>query len=289
MRLQATSGRVRALDAVLLVALATGLVLLSLAGVVHGTWGYDAFAYWSVDPSHPYAVTMGEHGAYLYGPVFVPLGALLGLLPYPVFLVGWTALLLCVLAWLGRGVAAVLFLVPFVAFEVLSGNINLLLAGALVIGLSRPAAWAFVLLAKVTPGVCLLWFVGRRDWRSVAIAVGVTVAIVGVSLVVAPEAWREWLGRLAVEGARAEPGPWAALAGPLWARLAIAAGISLAAGVWGVRWPLAIAFTMALPNPSPQSLSVLVALVPLVALDRTGPLGRRRRLPAVRPVTAPAA
>ena len=54
-----------------------------------------------------------------------------------------------------------------------------------------------------------------------------------------------------------------------------AALISFAAGAVGLRWPLAIAFTLALPNPSPQSLSVLTALVPLIALDRRDPLERR--------------
>jgi hypothetical protein len=266
-------------DAFLLVLLAEGLVCLSRAGIAHGTWGYDAFAYWAVDASHPYALTMNVHGAYLYAPVFVPLGQLLGLLPYEVFLIAWTGLLLAVLAWLGRGWGAVLFMVPFVAFEVLAGNINLLLAAALVIGLSRPAAWAFILLTKVTPGVCLLWFVARRDWRSVGVAFGITAAIVGVSVVLAPSVWREWLDRLTIEGARAEPGPWAALAGPLWLRLGLAAVISLVAGAWGLRWPLALAFVLALPNPSPQSLSVLTALVPLIALDRRDPLSRHVRQP----------
>ena len=117
---------------------------------------------------------MNVHGAYLYAPVFLPLTTALGFLPYPLYLVGWTALLVLALAWLGRGFGAVLFLIPFVAFEILAGNINLLLAVALVVGLSHPAAWAFILLTKVTPGVCLLWFAARRQWRSVAIALGTT-------------------------------------------------------------------------------------------------------------------
>jgi hypothetical protein len=270
----------RVLDLLLLATLATGLVALSLSGVAHGTWGYDAYAYWSVDPAHPYAMAMNVHGAYLYAPVFLPLTTLFGLLPYPVFLTAWTALLLATLAWLGRGWGAVLFLVPVVAFEVLAGNINLLIAAALVIGLARPAAWAFILLTKVTPGVCLLWFAARREWRSIGIALGVTAAIAGISLVVAPGAWAAWLERLWAEAQRADPGPWAALAGPLWARLLIAGVISFVAGARGLRWPLAIALTLAMPNPSPQTLAILTALVPLVALDRSQPLERRSALRA---------
>ncbi|MCY7419736.1 MAG: DUF2029 domain-containing protein [Chloroflexi bacterium] len=275
MVLRGRTARLRLLDRVLLVALATGLVGLSIAGIVHGTWGYDAYAYWAIDPVHPYAAAMNVYGAYLYSPAFAQLAAPLGWLPYPVFLPLWTGLLLGALAWLGRGWAAVLFLVPFVFLEVLAGNIQLLIAGALVLGFRWPASWAFILLTKLTPGVGLLWFAARREWRAIGIALGVTVAIAGCSFVLAPGAWSEWLERLAVEGQRVDPGPWAALAGPLWARLAVAAGICVWAGSRGLRWPLAVAVTIALPNPSPQSLSVLVALVPLIALDRERPLERR--------------
>ena len=274
----------RVLDLLLLASFAGGLVALSLAGIANGTWGFDAYAYWAVDPAHPYAMAMNVHGAYLYAPVFVPLATLLGLLPYPAFLVAWTALLVSTLAWLGRGWGAVLFLVPVVAFEILAGNINLLIAAALVIGFARPAAWAFILLTKVTPGVCLLWFAARREWRSLGIALGITAAIAGISMVLGPAAWSQWSERLMAEGQRADPGPWAALAGPLWARLVVAAVISVVAGARGLRWPLAFAVTVSLPNPSPQSLSILTALVPLLALDRSQPLERRSwsRAPAMR-------
>lgn len=286
--------RLRLLDCVLLVALATGLVALSIAGIVYGTWGYDAYAYWAIDPVHPYAASMNVHGAYLYSPAFAQLAAPLGWMPYPAFLTLWTGLLLGALAWLGRGWAALLFLVPFVFLEVLAGNIQLLLAGALVLGFRWPASWAFILLTKVTPGVGLLWFAARREWRAIGVALGATLVIAGCSFVLAPGAWTEWLERLAIEGQRVDPGPWAALAGPLWARLTVAGCISVWAGVRGLRWPLAVAVTIALPNPSPQALSVLVALVPLMAMDRERPLERRPlglsrllgRTEAVPPVTA---
>ncbi len=275
MVLRGRMARLRLLDCVLLVALATGLVALSIAGIVYGTWGYDAYAYWAIDRAHPYAAAMNVHGAYLYSPAFAQLAAPLGGLSYPVFLALWTGLLLATLAWLGRGWAAVLFLVPFVFLEVLAGNIQLLIAGALVLGFRWPASWAFILLTKVTPGVGLLWFAARREWRAVGIALSVTLIIASCSFGLAPRAWSDWRERLAVEGQRVDPGPWAALAGPLWARLALAVGISVWAGSRGHRWPMAVAVAVSLPNPSPQSLSVLMALVPLIALDRERPLERR--------------
>ena len=68
-----------------------------------------------------------------------------------------------------------------VSQEILIGNIHLLLAAAIVLGFRWPGTWAFVLLTKVTPGVGLLWFAVRREWRSLGIALGATAAIVAVS------------------------------------------------------------------------------------------------------------
>ena len=84
--------------------------------------------------------------------------------------------------WLaGPFTLLVLFTVP-VASEINAGNIQLLLAAAIVLGVPQrgagwAGAWAFVLLTKVTPGVGLLWFALRRRWRALAIALGVTAAI----------------------------------------------------------------------------------------------------------------
>lgn len=264
----------RLVDACLLALFAGGFVLLSMIGVVHGSWGYDAFAYWSVDLAHPYDHAVGAYGAFLYAPPAAQVSGLFGLLPWEVFLTAWTILLVGALAWLGRGRAAILFLIPFVALEILSGNIQILLAVAIVLGLRWPAAWAFVLLTKVTPGIGLLWFVARREWRSLSVALGATVVIGAVSFLLAPGMWSEWTRWLLEESQRSELGPWTALSGPLWLRLIIAAAIVVGAGLLGWRWPLAVAATLALPNPSPQSLSLLVALVPLVALDRARPLAR---------------
>ena len=71
--------------------------------------------------------------------------------------------------------------VPVHAMEVAGGNVSLLLAVAIVVGFRWPAAWALVLLTKITPGIGLLWFAVRREWRHLAIALGATAAIVAVS------------------------------------------------------------------------------------------------------------
>ena len=73
--------------------------------------------------------------------------------------------------------------------ELAGGNIHLLLAAAIVLGFRWPAAWSIVLLTKITPGIGLLWFVVRGEWRNLFIALGATALIVAVSFVILPEAW----------------------------------------------------------------------------------------------------
>ena len=75
------------------------------------------------------------------------------------------------------------------AMEIAGGNISLLLAVAIVCGFRWPWTWAFVLLTKITPGIGLLWFALRREWRQLAIALGATAAVVAVSFVLTPGNW----------------------------------------------------------------------------------------------------
>jgi hypothetical protein len=67
-----------------------------------------------------------------------------------------------------------------------------LLATAVVLGFRYPVTWAFVLLTKVAPGVGLLWFVVRREWRNQATVALATVMVSGVSFFPAPGLWMEW-------------------------------------------------------------------------------------------------
>jgi hypothetical protein len=138
------------------------------------------------------------------------------------------------------------------------GNVNLLLALAVVAGFRWPAAWAFVLLTKVTPGVGLLWFAVRQEWRSLAIALGAT-ALVCVPTLLAPDLWRQWFGMLAAEVAEGYGVPV-----PLVARVPMAA-LPVA---WGARtdrrWTVPVAAVWALPTSWVNGLVLLVGCIPLV-------------------------
>ena len=156
-------------------------LILRSGGFVH-----DSYAYWSVNLADPYTANVGERDAFLYSPAVAQVFAVLGLLPWPVFLLGWTVLQVGIVLWLsGRSWWWVLPLPP-VLFECIVGNVHLLYAAAINLGFRFPWTWALMLLTKVTPGVGLLWFAVRREWRALGIALGATAVIVAVSYVLAP-------------------------------------------------------------------------------------------------------
>jgi hypothetical protein len=240
------------------------------------TVGFDAFAYWAVDLAHPYGHVAGELGAFTYTPVAARLFAPASLLPWPSFWFLWTAILVGTLAWLGWRQALLVLAFPPVALELYHGNVHLLIAAAVALGLRYPWAWAFPLLTKVTPGVGLLWFAVRREWRNLAIALGVTGAIVAVSLAVDGRLWREWIvdGLLPVT---AGPVQQVYIAVPLALRLAAAAALV----TWGARtdrtWTLPVSAAIALPVLWVTGFAILAAI----------PALRRPELATRRPELAP--
>ncbi len=248
-------------------AVLTGLLLAAVVAAaepldpVSAGPGQDARAYWTAPLGDPYAnSTVGRESAYLYSPAFVQALAPLKALPWPAFLGAWTVVVLAALFYLGRPV----LLGPLLAIaviEVWGGNVHLLLACAVVLGFRWPAAWAFVLLTKVTPGVGLLWFAVRREWRSLAIAVAATLAVAGASWVFSPAAWQEWVAVLA--GNAGQPVTSGSLPVPLIVRLPLA----LLLVAWGARtdrrWTVPVAAMLALPVVWYGSLTMLLALVAL--------------------------
>jgi hypothetical protein len=241
---------------------------LAIAGVIAAAYMYvvvgdptwrnpaaDGLVYWGVNVSDPYAgATVGGANAYLYSPAFAQVFALIGRLPREVFTVAWTVFLALVAWWLARPwPASLLVLALPVSQEILIGNIHLLLAAAIVLGFRWAGTWAFVLLTKVTPGVGLLWFAARREWRALAIALGTTAVIAAVSFVISPDAWRDWLALLRHDGRTQSS--------TLLVRLAIAAVIV----VWGARterrWTVPLAAMLALPVVWMDSFSMLLGCV----------------------------
>jgi hypothetical protein len=217
--------------------------------------GFDAFAYWSVRLDDIYRGSVGDHGFFPYSPAAAVAAAGFQALPWPFFLVAWWLLLLGVLRWLTGSWRwfAYALMVPPVLMEIATGNIHLLLAAAVALGFRYPAAWSFVLLTKVTPAVGLVWFLARREWRSLAMASGATAALAGASFLVLPGAWLEWFDMLS--GASRRPQVF-----PLLDRV-VAAGLLI---FWGARtnrrWTVAVGATIALPVLWGSATALLAAL-----------------------------
>jgi hypothetical protein len=245
----------------------------------------DARSYFGFDYVNLYAgrSDWNSIGAYPYSPAFAQLVWPLNLLPWPVFVAAWTALLLAAVFLLtGPELALVGLLVA--AMEIAGGNVSLLLTLAIVAGFRWPAAWALVLLTKITPGIGLLWFGMRREWRSLGIALGATAALVVVSFALNPGLWRDWISLLAANTGKG--GTWAAIPIPLWIRLP--AAVLLIA--WGAprnqRWVVPIGAMLALPALWYGSLAMVLGVIPLTtaserrrAWDRVvGFVGGERRL-----------
>ena len=228
----------------------------------------DAYAYWTTRTSDFYAAAAtGQIGAYLYSPAFAQVLAPLVWLPLAVFTALWTAINCAALWWLLRRWALPSLLFLPIPFEIISGNVHLLYAVAIVAGFRYPASWALMLLTKITPGVGVLWFLARREWRSLAIAAGVTLAIAAVSFVLDRAAWEQWIGLLRTDLAGAGQGSLSTvgwyLAVPLLPRLVVAALIVLIAAVADRRWLVPVAVVIALPVIWLNGLAILAASVPL--------------------------
>lgn len=222
----------------------------------------DAEAYWGFRLSELYTGTqLGDQDAFLYSPAVALLFAPFSALPYEVFYGLLAAVNLGALVWLvGWELAAVLLFVPFVSNEIARGNIHLLLAAAIVLGMRRPAAWAWVLLTKVTPGVGLLWFALQRRWRSLAVALGVTALVAAGTFVFVPGLWVRWIEMLAGNAGSTRPSLFEI---PVIPRMVIAAGL-LVLGAWRGRPAIVpVAAMIALPAIWVNSLAMLVAVIPL--------------------------
>jgi hypothetical protein len=248
-----------------------GFLLLSIAFVGFRLFSIepwddsvDAYAYWATGDGDLYGdAVSGRIGAYLYSPAFAQLIWPLTHLPWPAFAALWTALNCAVLWWLlGRLALPSLLFLP-ISFEIISGNVHLLIAAVIVAGFRYPALWVLPVITKLTPGIGLLWFLVRREWRALAIALGTSGVVVAISVLLAPDAWRQWIELLTRDIGAPLVTPGWYLPVPLLLRLPVAAAIV----AWGAftdrRWALPIGVTLTLPIVWLNSLAILAAVVPL--------------------------
>ena len=199
----------------------------------------------------------------------------------------WTILLLVSLGWMGRRWTLLLLLFPPVLGELWLGNLNILLGLAIVLGMRWSAAWSFVLLTKITPGVGLVWFAMRREWRCTRDRARARRPRSSRSATSS----RRGCGPTSSRPSRTQVGatvdvPRQAAPIPLPLRVAVAALLVAWAARTDRAWVLPIAAGLAVPFLWWNAFAVMVAAVPLYAwrpaAHRTAPAadGAASPLPA---------
>ena len=264
-----------------------GLVVLLAFGLTIGLgWAFssaipvDTDMYWRASSGGPtYGTIWGADAAsrYVYPPPLAQLLQPLHALGWPVFVALWTVGIFLALwgstRWWSLPVLAVSgsALLGFGFDHALAnpltfafiGNIQSVIALAILLGFRWPAAWAFVLLTKIGPGIGVLWFAARGEWRQFAIAVSATAAVAAVSFIVAPTAWFDFVRFATANVTAAAPVP--VIPVPLFVRLVMSAVLI----VWGARsdrrWTVPIAAGWAsLALYEWSAITVWLAALPLL-------------------------
>jgi hypothetical protein len=253
-----------------------GLFLLAILVPVRWTEFGDEHAYWLAarrliddQPLYDPTATAVTPYAYWYPPVFaqalVPFAAVLG---PEAFSVTWTALLLACLWWLGgRSVVGGLALIAFlpVAIELWFRNVHLPLA-VLVAGGLLGAPWLFAIgaMIKFAPALGILYLAVRGRWRDALLATVLIGLIVAMSVLISPQAWRDYLDILTSRGPSDEAG---LLPIPYWVRLGAGVVLAIVAGRLRPRIGdplLVVAVVIASPTLWVAALAMLAAIVPVV-------------------------
>lgn len=221
---------------------------------------YDAHAYWAVNPQTAYLLPEGDPDAMLYAPPVMLAFSLLHLVPWPVFATVWSVLIAVSIAVMAGPFTLPLMLTNPIASEVTLGNIHAFTGLIVIAGFRKPALWALVLLTKVTPGVGLLWFVFRREWRNLGIALAATAVLVVPTLIIAPELWVRWFQAL-VNAGHAKEYASGILTTPIWIRLPAAVVILWVGARRDWAWVVPIGATLGLPVLWDHGLAIALASI----------------------------
>jgi hypothetical protein len=213
-----------------------------------GAWPpHDAAAYWvaGLHLRAGEAVYQGDGTflAFQYAPPFAVIAAVLSFLPLSLvslLIVAGEVLALRYIAgsWVVAGLLAWL---PFVPRELVTGNVNLIMAAVILAGVRGGAGPALALFAlmKFSPALVV-----RRQWRSFLVSGAVLLALTLPWL----HLWPEWVAWLATtpDGAGSWLSPWVR--------------VPVAVGLLALRkpWALAAAAGLLVPGFHPHSLVLLL-------------------------------
>jgi hypothetical protein len=229
---------------------------------------YDAGA--RLNAGQPLYLNAGDTNAadfYRYPPLLAIVFRPLALLPFALAAAIWEVTVLAAFAWsvwrLGIGprtwLALGILALP-IAWALTIGQAQVVVTALLVAGM--PWAVALATHLKLLPALVALYWIGRRDWRSLATFGAWALAFVLVQLVLEPTATLAYLSfpNLTQVGDVNNLSPFA-ISPTIWAVL-VAGGalltLYLAPTRWG--WPAAIALSvLATPRLLSYQLSTLIA------------------------------
>jgi len=263
-----------------------GLVLLAVVGatlllvVALNRWvtPSDEHAYWLAarrlidgQPLYDPTAFPGTPYAYWYPPAFaqalIPIATFL---PSLWFTGAWTVLLLVCLWYLGlRNGLVALALVAFVpvAVELWYRNIHLVLAVIIVLAIRRwPILFAVGAAIKIAPGIGVAYLAARGRWREALMVSAFGLGLLAVSVVLAPAAWAQFFEVVVGRGPSDMP---SIIPVPYGVRAVAGLGLAIVAGRITPRYGeplLVVAIMIASPTLWATAFSLLVAVVPLIAI-----------------------
>ena len=270
-----------------IIVLATiGAVFLIVVATSRWASPNDEHAYWLAGrrlldglPLYDPAASSVTPFAYWYPPVVAQaMAPIVAAVPSEGFSWAWTLLLVLCLVYLADGrplVALALVAYVPVATELGFRNVHLVLAVLVVLALRRwPFLFAIGAAIKIAPVLGIVYLAVRGRWRDAAVATGVGLAILVLSVALAPAAWADFIDILRARG----PGDASAFV-PIPYVVRALAGLTLAIAAGRLRPRigeplLVVAIVVALPTLWFTALSTLVAIVPLLAAGSTGERGR---------------
>jgi hypothetical protein len=235
---------------------------------------FDFNSYWRANLDHLYVASWDDPAlTYLYPPPMAQLLAPLHVIPLGIATIVWTTLSFvclwyCVREWtLGvviAGVVAILLpegSLPAQALSgplaaVLLGNVNIMIAAAVVAAIRRPEWWAVSAILKVGTGIGVLWHPARGEWRGLIRALGLLALIGAASFALAPSLWVDWAFFVIhnPNGSSLVPvvGP------PLWIRALAGLALTLYAARTDRAW--LVPFACGIANPAIYSIGTVLAV-----------------------------
>jgi hypothetical protein len=238
------------------------VAVISVLNTPWGAFGLDSHAYWGAWADGLYERAPATLDAFLYSPAFAQVIWPLTLLPWLAFGILWSTAATLAFLHLFRPLGW-RWAVPLTACclpEILTGNVFWVLALVAAYGLRWPALWAVPLLTKLTPALGPIWFLTRREWRSLGISVAATVLVLAVSALVSPHEWTAWVRFLRDHDQMASASLGLPGVPPPWVRIPLAVTLTVWAALTNRRWGLPAAMVLATPVFGVAALTILAAI-----------------------------